>query len=123
MKSIMQEKDGRCYLCMKLDGDHSIKPIQEHHAIYGWANRRLSEKWGLKLYLCVEKHHEYGKMAVHQNKDIRQMICAEAQECFERHYPNESFLQIFGKNWKEEHKPNTEKPKEEKGFWFVDTEV
>lgn len=52
-KSIMQDKeDGQCYLCRILHGDYSIKPVrEEHHVIGGTANRRLSEKYGLKVYL------------------------------------------------------------------------
>lgn len=99
MKSIMQDKDGTCYLCKKLEGDYSVKPVQEHHVVYGWANRRLSEKFGLKIYLCAEKHHEEGKYSVHKNPDIRQQLCAEAQIAFEQNYPDLSFREIFGKNW------------------------
>lgn len=41
MKSILQAKeDKRCYLCMMLKGDHSIKQTEEHHIFF----RRKPEK-------------------------------------------------------------------------------
>ena len=69
MKSILHNKqDGTCYLCMLLHDDHGRKQTQEHHVFYGTANRKISEKYGLKAYLCLE-HHTYdgGSEAVHRN--------------------------------------------------------
>lgn len=57
MKSIMHDKkEGTCYLCKRLCGDYYRKTTQEHHAIFGTAGRRLSERYGLKVYLCMEHH-------------------------------------------------------------------
>lgn len=44
--SIIQKKDGRCYLCMLLDEDNGVKKTQEHH-IFGGPNRDHSEETGL----------------------------------------------------------------------------
>lgn len=99
MKSIMQTKDGRCYLCMKLHDDYSTKPVHEHHVVFGTANRRLSEKYGLKTYLCISAHHEYGPESVHNNAEIRKNMCADAQRAFEKEYPGQSFREIFGRNY------------------------
>lgn len=99
MKSIMQTKDGTCYLCKKLHDDYSVKPvIHEHHAIYGRAQRKLSEKFGLKTYLCVE-HHLTGPEAVHTNPEISEMVKRDAQLVFTRHYTNFNWMEIFGKNY------------------------
>ena len=97
MKSIMHDKkDGTCYLCMAA-GDYTRKTIlEEHHAIHGTANRRLSEKWGLKVYLCPAHHRR-----VHDSKDGRKddlYIQRAAQDAFRERYPYEDFRQIFGKN-------------------------
>lgn len=102
MKSIMHnKKDRTCYLCMMLHEDNSIKDVlQEHHVIYGSGKRKLSEKYGLKVYLCFF-HHEYdgGKEAVHRNAEISEMLKQEAQRTFEKKYPKLSFREIFGKNY------------------------
>ena len=98
MKSIMQKKDGTCYLCRKLYKDYSQKVTHCHHVIFGTANRKLSEKYGLKVYLCPY-HHEYGPEAVHLNAAIANELKAEAQETFEKTFPALSWMQIFGKNY------------------------
>lgn len=48
----MQDKaDGYCYLCARLYGIYDRQEnLQEHHVIFGRANRKLSEKYGLKVY-------------------------------------------------------------------------
>lgn len=99
MKSIMQRKDGTCYLCEKLYSDCSIKPVvQEHHAIFGTANRDKSEHYGLKVYLCLY-HHIEGEEAVHNNAENALIVKQDAQRAFTRRFPNEDWMSIFGKNF------------------------
>lgn len=101
MKSIMHDKkDGTCYLCMKLHGDYSRKSVlQEHHVMGGTANRKKSEKYGLKVYLCPPHHlNGLSPEAVHENIKIRRYVEAAAQEAFEEHYPDKDFQKVFGKN-------------------------
>jgi len=50
---------GNCQSCERW-GD-----LEKHH-IFGGANRRKSEKYGLTLNLCIQCHRE-GKNAVHRN--------------------------------------------------------
>lgn len=101
MKSIMHEKqDGTCYLCMMLHSDFSRKLTQEHHVIFGNANRKLSERYGLKVYLCLE-HHEVGEEAVHINAENALLVKKEAQKAFEKRWPELDFRKIFGKNFLE----------------------
>ena len=49
MKSKMQRKDGRCYLCIKLYGDERMHSILHEHHVFGGPNRALSEAEGLKV--------------------------------------------------------------------------
>ena len=96
-KSILQEKDGTCYLCVILHEDYRIhKDLHEHHIFSGTANRKLSEQYGLKVYLCPD-HHEYGAEAVHKNKIVRLLLEETAKRAFEKKYPEESFREIFGR--------------------------
>ena len=117
MKSIMQKKDGRCYLCELIDQDYSRKEyLEEHHVIYGTSARKLSEKYGLKVYLC-EKHHRTGGMdAVHQNPLLSSMLKDKAQRIFEEVNPDLSFNEIFGKNYKSEIFEPKEKKESVNGF-------
>ncbi len=85
---------------MLLHDDHGRKQTQEHHVFYGTANRKMSEKYGLKVYLCAE-HHTYdgGPEAVHRNHDIDIRLKGMAQEVFEKEYQELNFKTIFGRNY------------------------
>lgn len=100
MKSIMHPKTDRtCYLCMKLHGVYDeMNNLEEHHVFGGVANRPLSEKYGLKVYLC-QGHHRTSKEAVHMNSEIASMLHEDAQLKFEEEYPELNFVDIFGKNY------------------------
>lgn len=126
MKSIMQKKqDKTCYLCMMLHSDFSLKQTQEHHVIFGNANRRISERYGLKVYLCLE-HHEDGREAVHKNAANALLVKKEAQKAFEKRWPELSFREIFGKNFLDESDRQQESDKEEgdkTGFRLLDIDL
>lgn len=93
MKSIMQEDCSRCYLCGR-------PPRQEHH-VFGGANRRKSEKNGLKVKLCLECHI-YGPEAVHTNQETMRRLRQEGQRAFERTHTRAEFISEFGKNYLQE---------------------
>lgn len=100
MKSIMHnKKDRTCYLCMMLHGDDSMKSVlQEHHIFGGTANRKLSERYGLKVYLCLD-HHLTGTEAVHMNAKVAVLLKREGQRAFQKKYADKDFMKIFGKNY------------------------
>jgi hypothetical protein len=56
MNSILQDKK-ECFRC------HNADQLEIHHIFFGNANRKLSERDGLKVYLCA-KHHR-GVYGVH----------------------------------------------------------
>lgn len=99
-KSIMHNRaDGTCYLCMLLNGDYAVRTgLQEHHAMPGTANRRLSEKYGLKVYLCIQ-HHTAGAEAVHNNAGNLRLVQRKAQEAFEGRYSHGEWMEAFGRNY------------------------
>lgn len=108
MKSIMQQKDGRCYLCMLLNQNYREWPsLEEHHVIFG-SRHKLSEKYGLKVYLCAA-HHRTSAEAVHQNATIANLLKDKAQRSFEKTFPDLDFMAIFGKNYKIDSEEKTEK--------------
>lgn len=93
MKSILDTTKGICYEC------HQNGPTQEHHIFYGTANRKLSEKYGLKVYLCL-KHHQDSREGVHgRNRELDQKLKKKAQIAFEqKHGSRVDFINIFGRN-------------------------
>lgn len=104
---------------MLLHNDFSCKEVlQEHHVIFGWANRKLSEKHGLKVYLCLQ-HHEIGKEAIHQNNEINKMVQAYAQRVFEKKFPERNFREIFGRNYIMDEETEEIKPDSVAGFTVI----
>lgn len=90
--SILGSRKGRCYLCGRYG--HT----EEHH-IFGGPNRTLSEKYGLKVYLCLECHAT-GKHAVHRDKAVMDELHRQGQEAFEEQLGSRKvFMQIFGRNY------------------------
>lgn len=93
MKSIIQANKNICFICGK-------RATEEHHCIYGTANRKLSEKDGLKVYLCHWCHNE-PPFGVHHNKntDLKLKIIAEKKWIEYYHKTKEDFIRRYGKNY------------------------
>lgn len=101
-KSIMHRKDGTCYLCSKIFGGDWVYPeTEEHHVMFGTADRKLSEHYGLKVYLCIN-HHRTSAEAVHRNKKNDLILKVDAQKAFIDRYPDKDWMEVFGVNYLEE---------------------
>jgi hypothetical protein len=84
----------KCYITGVTTGLH------KHH-IFGGPNRKLSEQYGLYVYL-IPKYHNMSDEGVHFNKEFALKLKQEGQMKFESLYGNrEDFRRIFGKNYLE----------------------
>lgn len=90
MQSIMQS-DRVCYLCGKVCG------LEIHHCISGVANRKISEKYGLKVWLCHECHT--GKNGAQYDPQKNILLKAEAQKAFEKDHTRTEWMKLIGKNY------------------------
>ena len=90
MKSILQDKEDGCLIC-------GNPYTEEHHVFFGTANRKMSEKYGMKVYLCAEHHR--GNRGVHQDRALDLFLKRMAQAKFEEVY-DEDFIKIFGRRYK-----------------------
>ena len=72
--------------------------LHKHEVFYGTANRQKSIKWGMVIALCPS-HHNMSSQGIHYNKELDLHVKQEAQRIFEKTYPDEDFLAIFGKNY------------------------
>lgn len=65
---------------------------------YGTANRKKSEQYGLKVYLCHDSCHLNG---VHKNHKLDLALKQHIQKLAMRHYnwSIEKFIKIFGRNY------------------------
>ena len=91
-KSIIQ-KEQCCYLC------GTTLLLEEHHIFRG-PNRKVSERLGLKVWLC--KEHHTGQTGVHNNQGLNGYLQKLAQRKYEETHTREEFMQEIGKNYLEE---------------------
>ena len=98
-KSILQPKaDRRCYLCMLLDQDYSVKRyLEENHVLYG-NDHAFAEAEGLKVNLCL-RHHRNSPVAVHDNMELAELLMPIAQEIWERKHTREEWMLHVKKNY------------------------
>ena len=88
MKSIINPEPV-CFLCRTPLGLH------EHHVICGNGRRELSERYGLKLYLCWRCHH-----LVHNDHALDLELRKIGQQAWEDRFGSrEEFISVFGRNW------------------------
>lgn len=90
MESIMHDNEN-CYIC-------GAVATEWHHVFGGTANRKKSEKYGLKIKLC-HSCHRTGSQAVHTHKPTRLIIQNIGQMKFAETYKDLDFREIFGKNY------------------------
>lgn len=91
MDSILQDKK-ECFVTGRTDNLHC------HHVFEGTANRRKSEKYGLKIWLIPELHNMSSK-GIHFDKIFDLRVKMYAQKVFEEKYSHELWMKEFHKNY------------------------
>lgn len=93
MKSILQTEQ-ECYFC------GTVNWLESHHVFNGNPNRALSEKYGLKVWLC-HAHHNEPPNGVHHNASTNNWLKATVQRKAMDYYKwdVDTFRRIFGKNY------------------------
>lgn len=92
MDSIIQKKK-ECYVCRRQGELHC------HHVFFGNPNRDLSERYGMKVWLCPD-HHNMSKKGVHFDRMLDLDIKCDCQDAWIRSgKTEEGFRNIFGKWW------------------------
>lgn len=89
-KSIMQD-DRRCYLC------GAVINLERHHVMAGVANRKLSEKFGLWVWLCQRCHT--GTDGAQYDREKNHLLKMDAQMRFEGLHGHEMWMDVFRKNY------------------------
>ena len=89
-QSILQ-KSRMCFIC------GSVVGVEEHHIFAGTANKKISEKYGLKVYLCRE--HHTGKNGAQYNPKLNRALKRLAQIAFEGKHSREEWMAIIGENY------------------------
>ena len=95
-KSILQDDKTYCFIHEKYLGVE-VPACHEHHVIHGTANRKLSEKWGLKVYLCMNCHNALHSKTAFHDLDLKQL--AEEEWLKQNNKTVDDWIKIFGKNF------------------------
>lgn len=99
MQSIIQ-KEKICFLCGCNTPSGYYDGLEDHHVFFGRGKRQLSEKRGLKVWLCGETCHRNGKKAVHKNRETDLFIKRHAQDVYEQTYGSRAdFINEFGRSY------------------------
>ena len=86
MKSIMQDEKF-CIVCGSMY-------VESHHCFMG-SNRKISEKYGLKVWLCAEHHR--GDYSPHHNREFDLKLKRQAQAEFLKTHSMELWMKDIGK--------------------------
>jgi hypothetical protein len=89
-KSIMQDEKV-CYLCGR------AVSLERHHCMSGTANRKLSEKYGLWVWLCHNCHT--GDSGAQYERENNRFLRVQAQMAFEHLYGHDAWMKTFLKNY------------------------
>lgn len=94
MKSIIQ-KNKECWFCKDIR-------VEDHHIYFG-ANRKISEKYGFKVWLC-NLHHtgsftNIRDYAVHFNREKDLELKKTCQRKFEENHTREEFINLIGRSY------------------------
>lgn len=93
MVSILQTEK-KCWVCGCKNNLHL------HHTLYGGDKRRLSDKYGLTIWLC-SKHHNMSDKGIHYDKELDLRVKQMAQmECMQHYQMSmDQWLKIFRRNY------------------------
>lgn len=90
-----------CFICgINEYSDVGMYKWYEWHHVWGASNRKNSEKYGCKVYLCHNCHNEPPN-GVHHNKAVNDQLKKECQEWLMRKegWKTQRFVSLFGKNY------------------------
>ena len=79
-----------CFICGR------CADVHRHHLIGGTANRRISDRYGLIVNLCLECHEQ-----AHRDAELADKLhrYAERKWLDENGGTIEDFIQLFGRNY------------------------
>ena len=92
MSQSIISNERQCFVC------HTTQNLHKHHIIHGYAFRKVSEHYGLWVYLCGY-HHNLSNEGVHFNKELDIKLKRLAQEKFQEKYPDKDFIKELGRNY------------------------
>ena len=88
---------GRCFSCKRYLREHEGAV----HEVFGGNNRQKSMDYGLVVRLCFNHHDRQSPISVHRNPNgyLNKWLMSEAKQKFKEKYPQENFIDIFGREY------------------------
>lgn len=80
-KSIMQSTK-ECYLCRKWYNLRTLNGLELHHIFPGTADRKISDRLGLTVWLC-HSHHNQPPLGAHFNIETREALEEDARRVYD----------------------------------------
>lgn len=95
---VLEER--KCFLCGR---NGAGDPLDKHHLI-GGAYRKKSEKYGLVVYLCHYRCHQFAPSSVHQSATTMRQLrrYGQLKAMREQGWTTDDFIREFGKNYLED---------------------
>ena len=95
-KSIIQEDRESCFICGR-NASAEYFGLDCHHVFFG-PNRKVSDKYGLTVYLCHDSCHLNG---VHKDAKLNRELQRKVQKKAMKHYgwDKETWMSLFGRNY------------------------
>lgn len=90
MDSIIQTEK-RCFLCYRKTC------LERHHIFAGVANRRISEREGLWIWLCADCHR--GTEGAQYDKETNLFLKRLAQQAYEKTHTRQQWMDLIRKNY------------------------
>ena len=91
LKKSLLQSDKVCYFCGRVVG------LERHHVFAGVANRKLSDRHGLWVWLCHNCHTGTEGAQYDKLKNLR--LKQDAQFAYERTHTRTEWMKLIGKNY------------------------
>jgi len=90
-RSIITEDMEHCIIC-------GSPYVHCHHVFFGTANRKISDRMGLVVPLCME--HHTGRTGVHFDRQLDLLIKGIGQQVYEKQIGSrDEFIKTFGQSY------------------------
>lgn len=86
-----------CFLCKR---NGNLDRLELHH-IFSGGRRKLSDRYGLTVWLCGERCHRLGEYSAHRNAEVADYLHKYGQRkaMKEQGWTTEDFMKVFGANY------------------------
>ena len=90
---IINPEHMECAVCGK------NRDLEWHHVVHGTANRKISDKYGLTVWLCRDCHYGLHFRPLDRWREVDLQLKEVAQKKFEDIHGHDKWMELFKKNY------------------------